>query len=142
MGIDIEDQGYNHTIIENYLSIEKHTINNPSLVIMNPPFNIDKKTKEYIKINYGGRPLLPEVWLIKTIELFGKNIPIVMFTPYGFRLNQTFKSKRWKKFKGGTYPEIISIVSLPKDLFDDVQFHCEVLIFNIDGLKPHYFCED
>ena len=106
---------------------------------MNPPFNIDGKTKEYIKQNYGGRPLLPEIWLQKAIELFGKDIHIVMFTPYGLRLNQTIDSKRWKKFINGTYPEITSIVSLPKNLFDGILFHAEVLIFNIRGLKGHYF---
>src|SRR3546814_20567002 len=76
---------------------------------MNPPFNIDSKTKEYIKANYGGRPLLPEVWFQKAIELFGTSVPIAMFTPYGFRLNQTDKSSRWKKFIEGEYPELTSI---------------------------------
>ena len=61
---------------------------------MNPPFNVDETTASYIKENYSGRPLLPEVWLKRTLELFGKNIPIVMFTPYGFRLNQSRDSKR------------------------------------------------
>src|SRR3546814_5002495 len=70
-------------------------------IIMNPPLNIDSKTKEYIKANYGGRPLLPEVWFQKALELFGTSVPIAMFTPYGFRLNQTDNSSRWKKFIEG-----------------------------------------
>lgn len=139
LGIDIEDQGFSKTLVKNYLEIKKHELNTPSLVIMNPPFNIDHKTRLYIKENYGGRPLLPEVWLMKAIELFGKNIPIVLFTPYGLRLNQTTSSKRWQKFITGQYPEISSIVSLPKDVFDGVLFHAEVLIFNLKGLKSHYF---
>jgi hypothetical protein len=53
---------------------------------MNPPFNIDTKTKQCIQEHYGGRPLLPEAWFAKAIELFGSNVPIVMSTPYGFRL--------------------------------------------------------
>ena len=106
---------------------------------MNPPFNIDKKTKKYIKEHYGGRPLLPEVWLQKALELFGKKIPIVLFTPYGLRLNQTTESKRWLKFIGGEYPEISSIISLPKNIFDGILFHSEILIFNVNGIKPHYF---
>src|SRR3546814_1517621 len=85
---------------------KSHIRQKPSLIIMNPPFNIDSKTKEYIKANYGGRPLLPEVWFQKALELFGTSVPIAMFTPYGFRLNQTDNSSRWKKFIEGEYPEI------------------------------------
>lgn len=139
LGVDVENQGFENTIIKNYLEIEKGEIKSPSLVIMNPPFNIDIKTKAYIKEHYGGRPLLPEVWLSKSVSLFGSSVPIVMFTPYGFRLNQSQSSKRWKLFEDGTYPEITSIISLPKDVFDGILFHSEILIFNINGLKAHYF---
>ena len=139
IGIDIEKQGFPKTRVANYLAIQKGTLNTPSLVIMNPPFNIDGKTKTYIKTHYGGRPLLPEVWLQKAIELFGKNIPMVLFTPYGLRLNQCEDSRRWRKFVSGIYPEINSIISLPKNVFDGILFHSEILIFNITGLKGHYF---
>src|SRR3546814_19795001 len=61
-----------------------------------------------------------------------------MFTPYGFRLNQTDNSWRWKKFIEGEYPEITSIVSLPTDVFDGILFHIEVLIFNLLALNGHY----
>src|SRR3546814_11788602 len=82
-------RSFPNTIEKNYLEVRKsHIRQKPSLVIMNPPFNIDSKTKEYIKANYGGRPLLPEVWFQKALELFGTSVPIAMFTPYGFRLNQ------------------------------------------------------
>lgn len=142
VGVDIEDQGFPNTKVLNYLELTSDEIEEDvSLVIMNPPFNIDGKTKQYIKENYGGRPLLPEVWLQKAIELFGKDMPIVMFTPYGFRLNQTEVSKRWMKFTNGEYPEITSIVSLPKDVFDGILFHSEVLCFNLPNLKGHYFVE-
>ncbi|CAG8498385.1 2352_t:CDS:2, partial [Cetraspora pellucida] len=93
-GVDIKKQGFEETIRQNYLKLEKDKNLKVSLVIMNPPFNVDETTASYIKKNYSGRPLLPEVWLKKTIELFGKSIPIVMFTPYGFRLNQSRESKR------------------------------------------------
>lgn len=141
LGVDIEKQGYKNTHVRNYLAIPKGEYKPPSLVIMNPPFNIDGKTKEYIKKHYGGRPLLPEVWLQKALELFGKKVPIVLFTPYGLRLNQCADSKRWQKFVRGEYPEISSIISLPKNIFDGIMFHSEILIFNIKGLKPHYFYE-
>jgi len=143
LGIDIENQGFPKTIVKNYLEVKKGEIKKKvSLVIMNPPFNIDGKTKKYIQENYGGRPLLPEVWFSKAIELFGHNVPIVMFTPYGFRLNQSDTSKRWQKFITKEYPEITSIVSLPKDVFDGILFHSEVLIFNLPQLKGHYFLEN
>src|SRR3546814_3155733 len=69
------------------------------------------------------------------------SVPIAMFTPYGFRLNQTDNSSRWKKFIEGEYPEITSIVSLPKDVFDGILFHSEVLIFNLPALNGHYFVQ-
>lgn len=139
IGVDIHNQGYPKTIVKNYLEIKKGELAEPSLVIMNPPFNVDEKTKSYVAIHYGGRPLLPEVWLQKAIELFGKHIPIVLFTPYGLRLNQMVGSSRWQKFLTGEYPEISSIISLPKDVFKGILFHSEVLLFNINNVKGHYF---
>lgn len=140
LGIDIEHQGFPHTKVKNYLEVRKGEIEDKiSLVIMNPPFNIDSKTKKYIKEHYGGRPLLPEVWFAKAVELFGSKVPIAMFTPYGFRLNQTENSKRWLKFIKEEYPPITSIVSLPKDVFENILFHSEVLIFNMPELDGHYF---
>lgn len=143
LGIDIEDQGYPRTKVKNYLEVQRGEIpGKVSLVIMNPPFNIDGKTKQYIKEHYGGRPLLPEVWFSKALALFGTRVPIVMFTPYGFRLNQSDTSKRWLKFINEEYPPITTIVSLPKDVFDDILFHSEILIFNLPGLDGHYFVKD
>ncbi len=145
IGVDIENQGFENTVVRNYLSLfstlhlTTADLCTPGLIIMNPPFNIDDKTKAYIKKNYKGRPLLPEIWLQKTIALFGKKIPMVLFATYGFRLNQTIHSKRWQKFLNNEYPPIKSIISLPKDVFQDILFHCEILIFNINGLQPHYF---
>ena len=139
IGVDIEYQHFPQTRILNYLALKKSEVEDPSLVIMNPPFNLDDKTKSYVAAHYGGRPLLPGIWLQKAIELFGKKIPIVLFTPYGLRLNQMEGSKRWVKFVGGEYPEIASIISLPKDIFPNILFHSEILMFNLSGLKAHYF---
>ena len=143
MGIDIEHQGFPNTRVKNYLAVQRGEIKEKiSLVIMNPPFNIDAKTKQYIQENYGGRPLLPEVWFQKAIGLFGKDVPIVMFTPYGFRLNQTENSTRWKRFIDDEYPPITSIISLPKNVYDNVLFHSEVLVFNLPLKHGHYFVRD
>ena len=79
---------------------------------------------------------------MKALELFGSKVPIIMFTPYGFRLNQTEQSKRWQKFINQEYPSITSIISLPKNVFANVLFHSEILLFNIAGLKAHYFLNE
>ncbi len=139
IGIDIEDQGFPETIFRNFLSIDRGEFEKPSLVIANPPFNIDDKTRELATRIGGRRPLLPEIWLRKILQLWGRKVPICLFAPYGLRLNQTCTSKRWQAFITGIYPEISSIVSLPKDIYEGVLFHSEVLIFNVGGLKPHYF---
>lgn len=99
------------------------------LCIMNPPFNIGS-----------GRKLAVEVFLDKVIELCGDQISIIMITPMGFRLNQKKNSKRLVKHKN-IYPEISTIISLPVDTFDDTLYHSEIVIYNIDNLKPHYFVE-
>ena len=139
IGIDIEYQGFPDTIERNFLSVRRGTFDAPALVIANPPFNIDQKTKKLAMRISGARPLLPEVWLRKIIELWGRDVPICLFAPYGLRLNQTLSSKRWQKFLNGTYPAISSIVALPKDIYEGVLFHSEVLIFNVKGLDAHYF---
>tara|TARA_R110001606_G_scaffold205976_1_gene353628 strand:+ start:237 stop:779 length:543 start_codon:yes stop_codon:yes gene_type:complete len=100
-------------------------------VIMNPPFNIGG----------AGRKLSVEVFMDKVLELVDNDIPIVLITPMGFRLNQRKNSARWKKIKKD-YPAITSILSLPIDTFDDTLFHTEVLFFNTPKLQPHYFIKD
>ena len=139
IGIDITDQGWPDTHLRNYLDVEPGEYPKPALVIANPPFNVEAKTKMIMKAEYGARPLLPEVWLKKTVSLFGGDVPMVMFAPYGLRLNQTINSRRWQAFLTGAFPPICSILSLPKDIYQDVLFHSEVLFFNIPGLKPHDF---
>jgi type I restriction enzyme M protein len=99
------------------------------LVIMNPPFNIGT-----------GRKLAVEVFMDKVIELVGKDVPIVLITPMGYRLNQRKNSARWKKMRD-TYPKITSIISLPLDCFEDTLFHCEVICYNTPYLDPHYFVD-
>lgn len=102
----------------------------PKLVLCNPPFN-----------GYKGK-LGSELWLDKIIELFGKEVPIVLFVPMGFRLNSKKNGKRWSKFTNQEYPPISNIISLPRDIFPGVEFHSEILIFNVPGLKPHYFLKN
>jgi len=99
----------------------------PDLVLCNPPFN-----------GATGKRLYPEVFLEHIFELFGPKQPVVLFAPMGLRLNQRRKSKRfrWLRDCGA---ELTSIISLPLDTFDGVEFHVEVLIWNVKGIKPHYY---
>lgn len=97
------------------------------LVVCNPPFNLGV-----------GRRLGSETFLEKIIEVCGNKVPIVLFVPMGFRLNQRNTSKRWKWLRD-KMPLIKSIISLPLDIFENVEFHNEILIFNTSQLKPHYF---
>lgn len=131
-GMDIrEDNRGSRILIQNFLTWDGWNIfgyqSKPQLVLCNPPFN-----------GYG-KQLGSEVWLDKIIELFGKDIPIVLFAPVGFCANLTLESKRREKFDSGTYPPIVSRITLPKNIFPGVIFHSEILLFNIEGLKGHYF---
>ena len=100
---------------------------NCDLVIMNPPFNIGS-----------GRKLAVEVFMDKVLSLVDFKTPIVMICPMGFRLNQRYKSSRWKKIRD-KYPPITTIISLPIDCFENTLFHSEIVCFNTHLLKPHYF---
>jgi len=97
------------------------------LIVCNPPFNLGV-----------GKKLGSEVFLKKILELWRKDAAIVLFVPMGFRLNQRKTSKRWRWLRDSC-PPITSIISLPLDIFENVAFHSEILIFNAPALKPHYF---
>ena len=137
--MDIEDQGFPETIVRDFLSMKEGDMPKPSLVLANPPFNTDdRKPVDARHLGFGSRPLIPEVWLRKTISLWGTDQPMVLFSPHTLRLNITRKSRRWTRFLDGTYPDISSIVALPINTFGG-RFHSEILMFNIEGVKPHYF---
>jgi len=117
-GIDIK-RGQDFLKITNKIDTE--------LVVCNPPFNLGV-----------GKKLGSEVFLEHILEVCGSKVPIVLFVPMGFRLNQRKKSKRWKWLRD-KMPPITSIISLPLDIFEKVEFHNEILIFNNPNLKSHYF---
>ncbi len=99
------------------------------LVLCNPPFNNDVSENKVF---------VPELFLAKILEVAGNRTPIVLFAPMGMRLNQERKSRRWRWLRDNA-PPITGIISLPIDVFPDVQFHSEILLFNMPRLKPHYF---
>ncbi|ELA7321107.1 hypothetical protein Q9X98_002698 [Vibrio parahaemolyticus] len=103
-------------------------IDGVDLVVMNPPFNGHPKRKLY-----------PEIFIDKVFELFGSAMPLIAIVPTGWRTNQAVGSKRWRKIRDTQ--KISSIVTLPLDVFEGIKFHTEIVIFNVDGLKPHYFLD-
>lgn len=103
------------------------SVERPKLVLCNSPFN-----------GASGKRLYPEVFLEHIFKLFGPTIPVVLFVPMGMLLNQRKKSKRWRWLRD-CGAEITSVISLPLDIFDAVEFHSEILIFNVNGIKPHHF---
>ncbi len=126
-GCDIVDQGAQCYEFDEYSFESRQYKWRPDLVLCNPPFN-----------GASGRKLYPEVFLRHIFDLFGSTQPVVLFVPMGFMLNQRKKSKRWRWLRD-CGARITSIVSLPLDIFEGVEFHAEIVIFNVDGLDPHYF---
>lgn len=142
LGMDIEDHSKELRLDNFFLkSFLKYTHKDiafkPDLIILNPPFNTDKRNKDWLKKNKLGKALLPEVFIDKINSLWGK-VPTIMISPMGYRLNQRIKSKRWKKMSKSEF-EITSIASLPLDIFPNVEFHNEILFFNMPSLKGHYW---
>jgi len=129
LGIDV-DVSSEADIKTDFLSLRKWEYPRPNLILCNPPFN-------------GYYPkLASEVFCDQIIKLFGKEIPLVLFTPPGLRNNLTSQSLRYRKFISGEYPAISSTITLPKNIFPSVIFHSEILLFNITGLEPHYFYQE
>lgn len=135
IGIDIEN--YNDCVDDflqtKFEDITYWNFKMPDLILCNPPFNQGV-----------GRKLYSYVFLQKIIELFKNTVPVVLFCPMGFRLNQRKHSNRWKWLRNNKV-EISSILSLPLDMFNNVEFHNEILFINFPewyGLKPHYFMSE
>ena len=116
-----------HQFIRGRFEDQERIAPRPDLVLCNPPFN-----------GADGKQLYPEVFLRHAFTLFGDTIPVVLFVPMGFRLNQRRKSTRWRWLRESR-AKIASVISLPLDIFPDVEFHAEILVFNVKGLEPHYF---
>jgi len=108
---------------------------NEPLVLCNPPFNYEGKRK---------KELLSFTFLKKIFEIFGVNTPVVLFAPMGMLLNQRMVSKRWREMSEdidglSISDRISSIISLPIDIFENVQFHHQILLFNMKMPIAHYF---
>jgi hypothetical protein len=126
-GIDVVDAGARCHTFDQRRFEDVTDRARPDLVLCNPPFN-----------GAAGRKLYPEVFLAQTFKLFGVEQPLVLFAPMGMRLNQRRKSTRWRGLRD-CGAKLTSIVSLPLDIFPGVEFHAEILIFNVKGIDAHYF---
>jgi hypothetical protein len=102
------------------------------LVLCNPPFSQDAECVTGYQ---------PEQFLRRIVEVVPRRTPIVLITPMGMRLHQEKRSKRWRWLRDEA-PAITSIISLPRDVFPSVDYHVEILLFNMPRLKPHYFLPD
>ncbi len=102
------------------------------LVLCNPPFSQDGE---------GSTGYQPERFLRRIVEVVPRHTPIVLITPMGMRLHQEKRSKRWRWLRDDA-PPITSIISLPRDVFPNVDYHVEILLFDMTRLKPHYFLPD
>jgi len=102
----------------------------PDLVVCNPPFNQGEK----------GKSFLPELYMDRIFSIW-PCVPLVLFAPMGMLLNQRMKSKRWKKLRDQE-EQITSILPLPLDVFEDVEFHSFVLFFNIRNIPPVWYLTD
>lgn len=130
VGVDIDRNSRQYAdefMCSKFEDIESWGMRQPDLVVCNPPFN-----------NPCGRRFYPEVFLQKITQLFGNDVPTVLFVPMGFRLNQRKTSRRWQWVRDRG-PQITAIVSLPLDVFPNVEFHSEVLLFSVSGAQPHYW---
>lgn len=148
VGYDIDDHPDRPAAIEfrkeNFLSVARGDDWRPcGLAVCNPPFNTDRRNKDWLAKNKLGKALLPELFALKVFELWGSGTPLVLFTPMGFRLNLRRKSTRQRRFLEDCKAQITSIISLPLDIFSTeghpVEFHNEILIWNVRNLKPHYW---
>lgn len=133
IGYDVEDFGVPFIDRFERGDFFEATPDHPAdLVVCNPPFNKDLKNTS------AGNRLIPEMFLDRIFEVWGEATKAVLFAPMGMRLNQRIRSKRWRAMRD-RLARITSIVSMPLDIFPGVEFHNEILLFNMPELEPHYF---
>ena len=138
---DVEINGYSQSSFFSSDVEDLFPIEHLAMIICNPPFNNNMAMGESFLSEYGKKTLIPFAFLDRMRKLYGNNTPIVLMVPMGFRLNQKVKSARWKSLRDASV-QITSILSLPLDIYPNVEFHNEVLFFNMPMLEPHYFLPD
>jgi hypothetical protein len=118
IGIDIRDNEYFSKFVQkDFFMLDKNDIEmietscgftpdsygkRKRVILCNPPFNkniIDISSLKNYASEIGactnGKPFIPYIFLRKMFDLFGQKVPIVLFTPYTFALNQRIESDRW-----------------------------------------------
>ena len=142
IGLDInpEAEGFrfcNESDVCDYTKLDNWSFKKPNAVIMNAPFN-----------GAGGGQLYPHLFLKKTFELFGPDIPVVMVTSAGFRNNVRSPHKERWTFLSEHAHRITSVMTLLATTFTkkddsnkDVQVPAEILFFNMPHLPPHMIAD-
>jgi len=97
----------------------------PDLVLCYAPFNAAKANGLY-----------PEVFLRHLVRLFEATLPVALFCPMGLRLTQRRRSTRWRWLRDSS-PQITDIIVLPLDTFPNVEFHMELILFNLPDIEHH-----
>jgi type I restriction enzyme M protein len=103
------------------------------LVLCNPPFCGEGEEDRRVSP--------PERFLARILEVVPPGTPIALLAPMGFRLNVGKRSRRYRWLRDDC-PPITSIISLPRDTFPGCEFHCEILLFSMPKLRPHYCLPD
>jgi len=167
MGCDIEDFGadIDHLFKDDFLTW-KGEFPEIDLCMINPPFNHTPESRK----KWGKTNLLPELFIQKCFDLFGKDVKAVLFTPMGFRLNtRCYTEKQGSRYRNirDNMGKITSIVSIPLDMFPNPDFderlpeqrknprlkipnsnikrkeiQQEIIFFNMPKLDPHYCLPD
>ena len=122
LNCDIEKYELDNFVQGDFLDWKKGDYEGIDIVIINPPYNHSDESRA----KWGKTSLLPEMFVDKCFELFGKKVKIVLFTPMGLLLNTRCKTKkqgsRYRNIRDN-WGQITSIVSLPLDCFHNPDFN-------------------
>ncbi len=126
----------------NFLAMHDYDFSyRPDLVVLNPPFNYSASVADEVERAALQRKMLPELFALKVFEIWG-SVPLMLFAPMGMILNQRMHSTRWKTLRDNKHAKITGRIALPLNIFRGVEFHTEILLFNLRQLKPHYWLPD
>lgn len=127
---------------KNFLAVTKGELDyKPDLVVLNPPFNFSASVVDDIERAQLTRKMVPELFALKVFEIWGR-VPLMLFAPMGLVLNQRMHSKRYKVLRDHKHAVITGRIALPLNIFKGVEFHAEILLFNLPKLKAHYWLPD
>ena len=143
VGIDVIDYGWRdgRFILGDFLNQEK--VPGVDIIVCNPPWNRSSISE------IPGRPLIPELFARRVFDLYGNDMPLVLFAPVGFLFNQKIILKKQRgsdrrraflcQYKDA---KITLIMTPPLDTFPDVLMQFMVLVYNIPQPEAHSWVPD